>query len=159
MSEHAPPSGIEPSRRPRPTRRGAASFAVLASVTAALLCAAIFLRALEAPPRVAPEQRDERPVLASPQQFLGPSAMRRAEELAVLLPEELRGPWRRAMASLNSQLKCPRTIDWLATPRGQEFERTLAELARGDSAQGLAGLVMLVELARNTQWQPSMFRG
>ncbi|MEO6709267.1 MAG: hypothetical protein ABI054_04190, partial [Planctomycetota bacterium] len=43
--------------------------------------------------------------------------------------------------------------------RGQEFERTLAELERGDTTQGLAALVMLVDLARHTKWAPSMFVG
>lgn len=132
---------------------------VQAAITAVLFCAAIFLRGIEAPPHVAPEQRAERPVLASPLQFLGPSSSKRAAELKELLPEALREPWIRTTGGLNALATCPNTLDWLATPRGQEFERTLAELERGDTTQGFAALVMLVDLARHTKWAPSLFLG
>jgi hypothetical protein len=140
-------------------RRGQAPFALVAGMTAALFVSAILLRGIEAPPRIAPEQRQERPVLALPMQFLGPMGARRAGELAALLPEDLRAAWQRANTSLNAQRECPPTLEWLATPRGQEFERTLAELERGDTTQALAALVLLTDLARHTQWKTGMFRG
>ncbi len=132
---------------------------VHAAITALLFCAAIFLRGIEAPAHVAPEQRTERRVLASPLQFLGRSSSKRTDELKALLPEALREAWARSTVGLNSLIECPNTLEWLATPRGQEFERTLAELERGGSTQGLAALVLLVDLARHTKWAPSMFLG
>lgn len=144
----------------RPTSySGGAQFALLASLCGALFVGAIFLRGIEAPPRIAPELRSERPALASPLQFLGPSGLKRVAELAALLPEGLREPWTRSTAGLHAQSECPNTLEWLATPRGQEFERVLAELERGDSVQGLAALVLLVDLARHTEWAPGVFLG
>ncbi|HUR28225.1 MAG TPA: hypothetical protein VM509_08555 [Planctomycetota bacterium] len=131
---------------------------VHAAITALLFVAAIFLRGIEAPRRVAPEQRAERPVLASPLQFLGPSGAKRSAELKALLPEALRESWIRSTTGLKLTT-CPNTLEWLATPVGQQLERTVAELERGDSAQGLAALVLLVELARHTKWSPSLFLG
>ena len=132
---------------------------VHAAITAVLFCAAIFLRGIQAPARVAPERREERPALALPLQFLGPSASKRSAELQALLPEALREPWTRSAGGLDAQTECPNTLDWLATPRGQEFERTLAELERGDSTQGLAALALIVDLARHTKWAPGLFLG
>jgi hypothetical protein len=131
---------------------------VYVAITAVLFVAAIFLRGIEAPRRVAPEQRAERAVLALPLQFLGPSGAKRSGELKALLPEALREPWTRSTTGLKLST-CPKTLEWLATPVGQQLERTLAELQRGDSAQGLAALVVVVELARNTKWAPNMFLG
>jgi len=147
------------SAHQRNQRGGAVPFALVASVAAALFVAAILLRGLEAPVRVAPEQREERPTIASPMQLLGVSGSRRSAELAALLPEALRGPWQRVQTGLAAQQACPKTIEWLATPRGQELERTLAELGRGDAPQGLAAAMLLVDLARRTQWEPGMFLG
>lgn len=138
-------------------RSASVHVALLASICGVLFLAAIFLRGVNPPPRVAPEQRAERPVISAPMQFLGPSGMKRLAELAALLPESVREPWTRCTVGLNAQTKCPSTIDWLSTPRGQEFERALAELQRGDSAQGLAALVLLVDLARKTKWAPGVF--
>lgn len=140
-------------------QRGAGEFAVVAAVTAILFVVAIVLRGIESKPRVAPEQRTERPVLASPLQFLGPSASKRSAEIVALLPETLREPWSRCSAGLHALMGCPNALEWLKTPRGQEFERTVAELERGDSLQGLAALVLLVDLARHTKWAPGMFVG
>ena len=138
---------------------GGVRFGLLASLCGGLFLAAIFLRGISAPPRIAPELRSERPVLASPLQFLGPSGLKRVAELAALLPEALREPWTRSTAGLHAQSECPNTLEWLATPRGQEFERVLGELERGDSTQGLAALTLLVDLARHTKWAPSVFLG
>lgn len=140
-------------------RRAGMSFAIVASLAAVLFLAGVLLRGLEAPVRVAPEQRDERPTIASPMQLLGASGSRRSGELASLLPESLREPWTRVQMGLVAQQGCPKTIEWLATPRGQEMERTLAELQRGDAPQGLAAAMLLVDLARRTQWEPGMFLG
>lgn len=147
------------SAHQRSSCRGSLPFALVASLAAALFLTAILLRGLEAPVRVAPEQRDERPTIASPMQLLGVSGSRRSGELAALLPENLREPWQRVQTGLAAQQACPKTIEWLATPRGQELERTLAELERGDAAQGLAAAMLLVDLARRTQWEPGMFLG
>lgn len=136
-----------------------ARFTWLAGLTVALFCAGIALRGLEAPPRVAPEQRDERPKIASPLQLLGVSGGRRAGEVAALLPEAVRESWRRSNSGLSALQGCPKTLDWLAGPRGQEFERVVAELGRGDDVQALAGAMLLVDLARRTKWQPGMFLG
>lgn len=144
----------------RPTSySGGVQFALLASLCGALFVGAIFLRGISAPPRIAPELRSERSAVVSPLQFLGPSGLKRVAELAALLPEAAREPWTRSTAGLHALADCPNTLEWLATPRGQEFERVLGELERGDSTQGLAALVLLVDLARHTKWAPSVFLG
>lgn len=130
------------------------------AATVGLFVLGLGLRAREGqpPPRVdelpAPENAIDEPL-----QLLGPSGALRVDELTVRLPQELRPRWEDSTRAVFSIVDCPKLRPWLDGPEGQEVERLLGELRRGESTEALASLALLVQLARRTTWSSSVTRG
>lgn len=114
---------------------------------------AFAVRGLSGEAPIAPADRERAPdELKAPMQFLGASASLRADELTPRVRDSLREDWLFVQQFVARQTGCPRTADWLSSRSGLRFERLTDELRRGSRDEALAGLYLVFELARRTDW-------
>lgn len=154
---------VRPARRQNPavepttTRRSSAlPLIALASV---LLVGAVAVRGIAPPraglPKDAPVD-GEKPRLREPMQLLGPRADLRAAELdAFVSPARIAG-FVELRKKLFAARACPPLLEWANSAEGQGFERVFGELRTGSEHDGLAALVLLLRVARTTEWKPGL---
>jgi hypothetical protein len=122
-----------------------------------LLVAAVGVRGIPPAKSVAPQDVvEEGPRIAEPMQFLGSGARHRIGELDAWVAPERRERFKAQRQQVFDLRKCPPLLDWLATLDGQRFERLVAELRTGTREEALAGLAMVYQLARSTEWKPGI---
>jgi hypothetical protein len=136
----------------KPSGTVAALFAALT-----LFGASVAVRAIDGGPLLSAADRDrERGAVQEPMQLLGRSASARVAELDLRINKDLRPEWLRLRKAIFQLPRCPRTGEWLDSSDGLAFERLFNELRRGNRDEALAGLVLLTELARRTEWEPGL---
>ncbi len=141
----------------RDLRKGAIGVGTISVLTLVLFGVAIGVRALRGAAALAPADRPRSAdLLREPMQFLGRGAALRMDELTPRISAENSQAWRAANKLAFEIAECPTTVEWLATPEGQRFERLLGDLRRGTSDEGLAALALIVELARTTEWNAGL---
>ena len=137
----------------RPTTQWLTPVTALMAVTSAMLVATLFLRGIRAEPPPRPEDGPAtETVFAEPMQVLAAGGGLRIRELAELLEGEPRQSWTRAARAVFALDSCPNAIEWLQSADGQDTERVIGELRRGDSAQALASLALIVQMTRRVKW-------
>jgi hypothetical protein len=136
-----------------PSRSGAIQALFAAALL--LLVAALAVRGKRPAAPLDPAERGEvTRKLVEPMQFLSAQARLRVDELIEHVEPERRGNFLRA-ARLPFDLEdCPDIRKWLGTADGQEFERLVVELRRGTREEAFAGLALLFQLGRATDWNP-----
>lgn len=137
----------------RPTTQWLTPVTVLMAVTSAMLVATLFLRGIRAEPPPRPEDEPTtETVFAEPMQVLAVGGGLRIRELAELLQGQPRQSWTRAARAVFAIDSCPNVIEWLQSADGQDTERVIGELRRGDSAEALASLALIVQMTRRVKW-------
>jgi hypothetical protein len=132
---------------------------ILMAVTGVLLLVGVGVRGIRAEPPPRPEdQAGAADVLAEPLQLLARGGALRVAELKAALPEPAREPFDRAARQVFAIADCPLAVEWLDGAAGQDLERVIAELRRGEAPEALASLTLIVQLVRHTRWAPG-FRG
>jgi hypothetical protein len=127
--------------------------------TGVLLVTGVALRGIRAEPPPRPEdQPGAADVFAEPLQLLARGGALRVAELKAALPEAAREPFDRAARLVFAVGDCPLAVEWLDGAAGQDVERVIAELRRGEPPEALASLTLIVQLVRHTRWAPG-FRG
>ena len=132
--------------------------AVAEAATLVLLLVAVAVRGIEAPRPLPPEERDT-PALVEPLQLLSAGSRARFQQFDVLVRDDLRGPFWKAANAVFELGGCPDLGAWLATPAGLEVEQMIARLRRGSSEEALAGLALIFQIARATEWEAGVFGG
>lgn len=120
----------------------------------AILLFALLVRGAKPAPLVRPEDRTEDgPRIEQPLQLLARGAALRVGELDRWVSPHLLADWKAVRGSVFGLADCPATTDWLDGAEGQRFERCAAALRGGTREEALAGLVLLFQLARTTEWK------
>jgi hypothetical protein len=133
---------------------------VLAGLVAAGVLVALGLAARTLPaPRVqlADDVVEEGPRIVEPMQFLAKGAALRAAELDAWIADERRPRFQALREIVFAIPGCPATTAWMDGAEGQRLERLLSELRTGSREESFASLVLVMRLARATQWQPGLF--
>ncbi|MCZ6596611.1 MAG: hypothetical protein O7B99_03125 [Planctomycetota bacterium] len=130
-------------------------------LAAILVLASLVVRGIEstppAPPAVDP---DSGPVVQEPMQLLLPGAVARLDEMDPLVEADVLPRWVAARETVAALEDCPDLADWLAGDEGRSIELLLGELARSEAGgDGLAGIALVVAIARRTEWEPGVFGG
>jgi len=124
-----------------------------------LLGGAVGVRAIEPTAPSAPEVIEDELEVLEPMQLLRSGGEERMAELDALVPLERRVAFVDNRLDLLDLADCPPLDDWLRARRGLALEQTVASLVRGDRAEALAALALVMQLARTTEWSPGMFGG
>jgi len=122
-----------------------------------LFVVAIGVRGVPPAKSVAPQDViEEGPRIVEPMQFLGSGAKLRAAELDEWIAADRRARFK-ALRDLVFHLDgCPPLLEWIASMDGQRLERLLGELRTGTREEALAGLTLLYQVARATEWKPGV---
>lgn len=159
---------MEPGLRPRYRQRtvdrtlpnGRARVLTLMALTGALLATGILVRGIEGRLPPAPEDLPAGPeALSEPMQFMLRGGGLRMRELAERIDPALRAGWDASWRMPYDLTGCPGLLEWIDGPAGQRLERLLADLRKGDHDSALAALSLLVQVARTSRWQPTLFGG
>lgn len=127
------------------------------ALAALLLCAAVGVRALAPAPVVEPQDAPigERRIDA-PMQLLGANAELRVGEVDALVSEPLRTRFSAERRLVFGLRGCPELHLWLDGADGQRIARFLGELRAGSREDAFAALVLVMRIARATEWKPGM---
>lgn len=141
---------------------GARPRALLAAqaATVLLLVAGAWVRGVTVEKPLPPEERPDVVLsINEPMQLLTSGAHLRIDEADEVVREPVLADWRHVRDAVFSLEGCPEFSEWIAGEDGQACERLLASLRRGTPEEALAGLSLLFELARRTQWETGAFAG
>jgi hypothetical protein len=128
--------------------------------TVLLFIVALWVRGITAVKPLPPEERpDVVLTINEPMQFLTAGAHLRIDEGDEVIREASLAEWRVVRDAVFALEGCPDFSEWIATEDGQACERLLATLRRGTPEEALAGLALLFELARRTDWETGAFAG
>ncbi len=136
--------------------RRAAELALVVA-TGLLLVAAVFVRGIRGSEPELLEDRERPPdAIAEPVQLLGAGAQRRLGELTDRIDARQREMWLGATGIVFGLDGCPKLNEWLTTADGQRAQQAIADLRRGSAHEGLASLVLVLQVARATEWAPGV---
>lgn len=129
------------------------------TAAAVLLAVAVVVRGIPATRPPAPVDRPDGPSVVEPMQLIAGGGERRLEDLDAFIHSSRLVAWS-ANARVPFQLVgCPKTVPWLQGEPGQRVERLVEALRRGTREEALAALVLVVQVARATSWDPGFFGG
>ncbi len=133
---------------------------VVQGLTVLLLGLGLWVRGITAEKPLPPAERPDVVLsINEPMQFLTAGAHLRIDEADEVIAESSLGEWRSVRDAVFGIEGCPNFSEWIATEEGQACERLLAKLRRGTPEEALAGLALVFELARRTDWETGAFAG
>lgn len=139
------------------TRRSSAL--PLIALAGVLLIGAVAVRGIAPSRVVSPKDAPvdaEKPRLKEPMQLLGPRADLRAAELGAFVTPARAASFSELRKKLFAPRACPPLLEFANSAEGQRFERVFGELRNGSEHDGLAALVLLLRVARTTEWKPGL---